>query len=143
MTNTLKLVIFGTLTAYAILALASGSNSQGSCCGAMAAMQHDEHHAQKPVQAKLVKGVQKATVLIDGGYKPSAIEVKVGKPVEITFKLGAQPGCGSVVVIQDLKFKKEIQPGKGDVVKFTPTKEGQIGFKCGMGMLKGKIIVTR
>lgn len=142
MNNNIKLVLLGGLSALAIYAFASAPHQQGSCCGDMKAMQHEEHHADKPVQAKVVKGVQKATITVDGGYKPGAISVKAGKPVELTFKLGANPGCGDVLVIKELKFKKEVKPGKPEVVKFTPKKAGEIGFECGMGMLRGKIVVT-
>ena len=143
MNKNIKLVILSGLSALAVYAFSWAPHQQGSCCGDMKAMQHGEHHADKPVQAKVVKGVQKATVTIDGGYKPAAISVGIGKPVELTFKLGANPGCGDVLVIKDLKFKKELQAGRPEVVKFTPKKAGEIGFECGMGMLRGKIIVTR
>lgn len=141
MNKNIKLVVLGGLSALAIYALASAPH-QGSCCGDMKAMQHEEY-ADKALQAKVVKGIQKATVTIDGGYKPSAISVKVGRPVELTFKLGANPGCGGVLVIKDLRFKKELYAGKPEVVKFTPKEAGEIGFECGMGMLRGKVIVTR
>lgn len=143
MKDPIKLIILGGLSALAIYSFASAANLQGNCCGDMKAMQHEEHHAQKPEQAKLMNGVQKATVTIDRGYKPSAISVKVGRPVELTFKLGANPGCGNLLVINDLKLKKELQAGKPEIVKFTPKKAGEIRFECGMGMLKGKIIVAR
>jgi plastocyanin domain-containing protein len=142
MNNNIKLVILAGLSALAIYAFASASPQRGSCCGDMGAMQHEDHHTAKAVPAKMVKGVQKAAVTIDGGYKPGAISVKAGKPVELTFKLGANPGCGDVLVIKELKFKKELKSGKPEVVKFTPKKAGEIGFECGMGMLRGKIVVT-
>lgn len=133
------------LSTFIVSAMAPRTNSDG-CCAANS-MQHHEHHQKmkaqdKPVPATVVKGVQQATVVIDGGYKPSAISVKVGMPVKLTFKLGAKPGCGDVLVIKDLKFKKKLQPGKPEVVKFTPKKAGEMVFECGMGMLKGKVVIT-
>ena len=144
MNTLIKIAVLSGLSAIAILTFAiSPRQDKCACCGDMKAMQHEDHHLPKPVQAKMVKGVQKATVTIDGGYKPGAISVIAGKPVELTFKLGANPGCGDVLVIKDLKFKKELHAGKAEVVKFTPKKPGEIGFECGMGMLRGKIVVTK
>lgn len=41
---------------------------------------------KKPVPAKPAgSGVQKATVVIDGGYSPSSLSFAAGRPVEITF----------------------------------------------------------
>jgi plastocyanin len=139
-----KLIALGTVLALALVAFPAEieSEQQCSCCPKDTVLQHDGHHDDKPIPAKEVKGVQMATITIDGGYKPAAISVKAGKPVEITFKLGEKPGCGDVLVIKDMKLKKELRKDKPEVVKFTPKKAGEIKFECGMGMLKGKIIVV-
>ncbi len=108
----------------------------GGCSSGAAAQKGDA------VDAKVVKGVQTATVTVTGGkYEPSAINLKKGMPAEIAFKLGANPGCGDVLVIKDLKLKKELREGKPEVVKFTPKKAGTIDFTCGMGMFRGKLLV--
>lgn len=127
----------------AIIALGALANAQGgqSCCGGMMSMQHDAHHADKAVQAKQFEHKQTATVVIDNGYNPSVIEVKKGKPVELTFTGGKNIGCGSTVVFKTLKLSGECATGKSVTLKFTPSKKGEIPFTCGMGMLKGKVVV--
>lgn len=113
-----------------------------SCCGGGAMqMQHMAQQADKPVVAKILKGVQVATVTIDRGYHPGAIEVKKGMPVELTFKGGERIGCGGTVVFKSLKISKDVTTGKSIAIKFTPKEAGEIPFTCGMGMLKGKVIV--
>lgn len=84
---------------------------------------------------------QKATVVIDGAYKPEVVTVKVGSPVEITFVRKEKAGCGGTVVVKELKFRKDVASGGKVVLKFTPKKAGTIPFQCGMGMLHGKIVV--
>ena len=111
-----------------------------SCCGSMMAMQ-DGKDMEKPVAAKMVKGVQKATITIDKGmYMPATISVVKGKPVELTFKAGKSPGCGSTVVFKSLKISKEVGT-KPVVIKFTPKDAGTIAFTCSMGMFDGKVVV--
>lgn len=113
-----------------------------SCCGGGdMLMQHSDQQTDKPVVAKLVKGVQVATVTVDRGYTPSAIQVKKGTPVELTFKGGKNIGCGGTVVFKSLKISKDVATGKSTAIKFTPKDAGEIPFTCGMGMMKGKVIV--
>lgn len=142
MKNTLNILVIASVAATAIAALTGASPQQGgsSCCGSIMAMQ-DSKDMEKPVVAKMVKGVQKATIVIDKGmYMPATITVVKGKPVELTFKAGKQPGCGSTVVFKSLKISKEVGD-KPVVVKFTPKDAGTIAFTCGMGMYVGKVVV--
>ena len=111
---------------------------QGGCCSTM----NMQGSQTAPTQAKVDKGIQKATVTINGGYSPSNISVKVGQPVQLTFKRTEKSGCGGEVVIKDLKFDKSVESGQSIVFKFTPKKVGKIAFTCGMGMLHGTITVT-
>ncbi len=127
----------------AIVAIAAyASPQQGQSCGGCGmAMQHDDHHPAKPVQAKQLKDKQTATIKVESGYSPAAIEVKQGKPVELTFTAGKNPGCASTIVFKTLKSTSECPAGKSVTVKFTPKAKGEIPFTCGMGMYKGKVIV--
>ena len=134
-------IILGALAlATALFANPFQQGAGKSCCGDLMAMQAS-HDMDKPVVAKMVKGVQKATITIDKGmYMPATISVKKGKPVELTFKAGKNPGCGSTVVFKSLKISKEVG-SKPVVVKFTPKTAGTIAFTCGMSMYDGKVIV--
>ena len=134
-------IILGALAlATAVFASPFQHGNGQSCCGSIMAMQ-DSNDMAKPVAAKMVKGVQKATITIDDGmYMPAVISVKKGKPVELTFKAGKNPGCGSTVVFKSLKISKEVG-SKPVVIKFTPNQAGEIAFTCGMGMFDGKVVV--
>lgn len=138
--KTQTLILGALALATAVFASPFQQESGKSCCGSMMAMQ-DRKDMDKPVAAKMVKGVQKATVTIDNGmYMPAVISVKKGKPVELTFKAGKSPGCGSTVVFKSLKISKEVG-SKPVVIKFTPKDAGTIAFTCGMGMFDGKVVV--
>lgn len=138
--KTQTLILGALALAAAVFATPLQQESGKSCCGEMMAMQSG-HDMEKPVVAKMVKGVQKATVTIDNGmYMPAVISVSKGKPVELTFKAGKSPGCGRTVVFKSLKISKEVG-SKPVVVKFTPKRAGTIAFTCGMGMFDGKVVV--
>jgi plastocyanin domain-containing protein len=138
--KTQTLILGALALAAAVFATPLQKEGGQSCCGEMMAMQAG-HDMDKPVAAKLIKGVQKATITIDNGmYMPAVISVKKGKPVELTFKAGKKPGCGSTVVFKSLKVSKEVG-SKPVVIKFTPKNAGTIAFTCGMGMFDGKVVV--
>ena len=142
MKNTMCTLVITASAIFVIAALAGASQQQGGkfCCGSMMAMQ-DGKYMNNSVAAKMVKGVQKATITIDRGmYMPDTISVVKGKPVELTFKVGKQPGCGGTVVFKSLKISKEVGD-KPVIFKFTPTEAGTITFTCGMGMYHGKVVV--
>ena len=106
------------------------------------AFQHEGHHQAAPVPAKTVKGVQTLTVTVaEGKYTPSAISVKKGVPVAITFKGGAKMGCGSTIEFKSLKQKQTVKQGQSVTFKFTPDKAGEVLFACPMGMYNGKVVV--
>lgn len=98
--------------------------------------------AQSPTPAKIGKdGVQKATIVINGGYFPATLAVKAGTPVELTFVRKSAAGCDGELLIPGLKINKVLEQGEKTVVKFTPKKAQTISYSCGMKMYKGQVVV--
>lgn len=91
-------------------------------------------------EARPDKGVQRATVVIDGGYTPATVKVKVGQPVELTFERREKGGCGSEVRFAGLDISRTLKTGEKTVVKFTPQKAGNYSFSCAMGMYQGQVV---
>jgi YHS domain-containing protein len=85
--------------------------------------------------------VQRATIVIDGEYRPGQVRVRTGQPVELTFVLKEQAGCGEVLQFPSLKIKRTLRPGEKTRVSFTPQKSGTIAFTCGMNMYRGQVLV--
>ena len=76
------------------------------------------------------------------GFSPSSIEVEAGHKLNLVFNRADKNNCGSVVVFPKLKIRKSLPVGKDVIVSFTPTEAGNIAFSCGMGMMKGSIVVA-
>lgn len=76
------------------------------------------------------------------GFSPSSITIEKGSRLTLIFTRTTGKGCGSKVVIPSLGITKDLPVGKKVTIKFTPTKEGEINFTCGMGMYKGSIVAT-
>lgn len=138
--NTSTLLVVGLAFAAAAVVASPAIQKEGmSCCGGMMTMQPSSQTGTQT--AKVAMGVQKATVIIDGGYSPSAITLKKGQPVKLTFTRKEKSGCGGTVEIKSLNMSKDVASGKSVTFKFTPKQAGDISFTCGMGMLQGKLIV--
>lgn len=76
------------------------------------------------------------------GYEPSSITVKKGRPVKLVFFREDGENCGEELVFPKLNIKRTLPVGATTSVEFTPTETGEIGFNCGMDMLRGKVIVS-
>jgi plastocyanin domain-containing protein len=86
-------------------------------------------------------GAQDIVVLVDGGYAPSAIEVVAGRPVRLTFDRADTSSCSDEVVLPDFGIRRFLPTGARTSVEFTPDQPGTYEFTCGMGMLRGRVVV--
>jgi plastocyanin domain-containing protein len=85
---------------------------------------------------------QTARVIVtEQGYKPDSIRLRQGIPARVTFLRQAEATCGTEIVLPAQGIKRALPLNKPVVVGFTPNKSGEFSFTCGMGMLRGKIVV--
>jgi plastocyanin domain-containing protein len=85
--------------------------------------------------------VQEIMISVRGGYSPDVIVVKKGIPVRLKFYRDETDDCSDTVVFGDFNIRRPLLAFKTTTVEFTPQKAGEYTFTCGMGMLKGKLIV--
>ncbi|MBI4851221.1 MAG: cupredoxin domain-containing protein [Acidobacteria bacterium] len=94
------------------------------------------------ILAKNDSGVQKLKVTVDkDGFTPTNFQLKPGVPAQITFIRADEKNCGEEVLFTELGIRKELPLGKEILVEFTPDKTSGYEFTCGMGMLKGNVLV--
>ena len=86
-------------------------------------------------------GAQEVTVTVRGGYEPAAVRVKRGIPVRLVFDRQETSGCSEEVVFPDFGVRKFLPARKKTVVELTPERAGSYEFTCGMGMLRGRLVV--
>lgn len=84
---------------------------------------------------------QEVTIRVKGGYDPDVIVVRKGIPVRLNFYRDETADCSEIVVIGEFNIRKPLPAFKTTPIEFTPEKEGEYAFNCGMGMLKGKLVV--
>jgi len=82
-------------------------------------------------------------IIVEGGYKPSVIEIPVDRKTKLTFIRKDPNSCLEEIVIPDFKIKKYLPIGERIVISVTPKKVGEYDIHCGMNMFHGKLLVTK
>ncbi len=93
--------------------------------------------------SKIVKPrAQTARVLItENGYSRTSINLRRGVPTRITFIRQTDATCATEIVISYYGINRALPLNTPVVVSFTPKRSGEVGFTCGMNMMRGKLIV--
>lgn len=86
-------------------------------------------------------GVQQIGIKVKGGYTPDVIVVRQGQPVRLSFSREETAACSDTVVFGDFGISKPLPAHQTTDVTFTPEQAGEYTFTCGMGMLRGKLVV--
>ena len=86
-------------------------------------------------------GIQEVRITVKGGYDPDVIVVKKGIPVRLYFYRDETADCSDTIVFGDFNIRKPLPAFRTTSIEILPEKEGEYEFTCGMGMLKGKLIV--
>jgi plastocyanin domain-containing protein len=85
--------------------------------------------------------IQEVRINVKGGYDPDVIVVKKGIPVRLNFYRDETADCSDTIVFGDFNIRKPLPAFRTTSIELLPEKEGEYEFTCGMGMLKGKLIV--
>ena len=86
-------------------------------------------------------GVQEVRIAVEGGYSPSVVRVRRGDPVRLVFDRRETSSCSEEVVLPDFGVRRFLPAHEETVVELTPERAGTYEFTCGMGMLRGKVVV--
>jgi Cupredoxin-like domain len=96
---------------------------------------------QKPARQENSQ-IQTVTVRVtDGGHEPASLELKRDITARVTFVRESKTTCGTQVVMPEYDINRALPLNEPVVIEFTPRKSGEFAFTCGMGMLRGKVVV--
>jgi plastocyanin domain-containing protein len=94
-------------------------------------------------EGTMANPVQKVRITVgQRGYNPSNFRLKKAVPAQLTFKRITDQSCGTEIVIPAYNIRKDLPLNQPVTVNFTPRKSGSFSFTCGMGMFKGKVIIS-
>jgi plastocyanin domain-containing protein len=86
-------------------------------------------------------GPQRIRIEVKGGYTPAVVKVQAGRPVRLEFFRNETNSCTEEVVLPDFGIRSFLPAHQTTPVDFTPTQPGDYEFSCGMGMVRGRLVV--
>jgi len=93
-------------------------------------------------ESTIQNGIQEVNMdVYTSGYSPNSFVIKKGVPVRWNINVKQLTGCNQELIMNDYGIDIRLKQGL-NIVEFTPTKTGTIQFSCGMGMLRGRFVVT-
>jgi plastocyanin domain-containing protein len=92
-------------------------------------------------QPAAAEGPQEVRITVRGGYQPPVIEVRAGRPVRLVFRREEVEGCSDTVLLPEWGIVQRLSAYQDTTVEFTPQQPGEFEFTCGMGMLRGRVVV--
>jgi len=92
-------------------------------------------------KARVVKTQSASVELTERGYEPSGVRLRRGVPARVTFTRKVSATCATEVMLPDYGIRRALPLDEPVTVEFTPKKSGDFTFSCGMGMVKGSLIV--
>ena len=91
--------------------------------------------------AAATDGTQEVTIAVRGGYEPRTVRVKAGAPVRLIFDRQETSGCSEEVVLPDFGVRRFLPARQRTSIDLTALRPGSYEFTCGMGMLRGRLVV--
>ncbi len=88
-------------------------------------------------------GVQEVRVTVKGGYDPDTILVEAGRPVRLHFYRDETADCSERVVFETLGIDEALHAFQTRTIEFIPPAPGDYPFRCGMGMLRGRVVAQQ
>lgn len=101
-----------------------------------------QNNSNPSMTAQIEGNLQTITTTLDFGTYPH-ITVKKGVPVKwiIQTEKGKINGCNNEFIIPKYDLKIKLHEGE-NIIEFTPTETGDIGYSCWMGMIRSSITVV-
>jgi plastocyanin domain-containing protein len=94
------------------------------------------------ILAESSSNTQKLKIVVsENGFEPNNLALKADIPAQITFQRVDEKNCAQEVLFTELGIRKQLPLGQEVLVEFTPSKNTNYEFTCGMGMLRGTVTV--
>ncbi|MBN8614868.1 MAG: cupredoxin domain-containing protein [Deltaproteobacteria bacterium] len=91
--------------------------------------------AQSAAPARVIE------IVVDGAYAPDRIVVREGERVRLRFVRHDYSSCTREVVFPWLGLRRELPPHQPVTIELPALAAGEHEFHCGMGMVRGTIMV--
>lgn len=77
----------------------------------------------------------------DAGFVPAEVNVRSGEPVILLVTRTTDETCAKEIVIADENIRRVLPLNQEVRIAFTPEKQGELRYACGMDMISGTMRV--
>jgi Cu+-exporting ATPase len=119
----------------AVALAAPPTTDQHGCCSDVAT------DATPVAVATVTDGVQVVDITVKGGYSPAAVRVLPGMPVRLVLDRQEDSSCSERLLLPDLNLDVALPAFQRTTIELPALTEGAHTFTCGMGMLRGNLLV--
>lgn len=82
-----------------------------------------------------------AVTVDEDGYHPASVQAPAGSSITLAFTRTSDEGCGQQLVFPDLGIRRDLPLNQPVEVSVTTPASGRLAFTCGMGMMRGSVVV--
>jgi len=86
-------------------------------------------------------GLQQTVIRVEGGYAPSRVRLRAGRPARLVFDRREDSSCSEEVVIPALGIRRFLPVHQRTGIDVPALRAGTYEFTCGMSMLRGSLVV--
>ncbi len=86
-------------------------------------------------------GLQQSVIRVKGGYEPSRVRLRAGRPARLVFDRREDSSCSEEVVIPEFGIRRFLPAHQRTSIDLPAPRVGTYEFTCGMGMLRGRLVV--
>lgn len=97
---------------------------------------------RRPGRTLVSTQMQEVVIRVMGGYDPESVVLVQGVPAKLRFQRDEETECSEELVIPDFSIKRTLPPFKTTTIDLQPDDLGEFPFHCGMGMMRGRIVVV-
>ena len=76
------------------------------------------------------------------GFEPSPVKVKSGEPVTLKVTRKTDETCATEIVVADFGIRAALPLDKEVILRFTPTKTGELKYGCAMDQMVSGVLVV-
>ena len=108
-------------------------------CKGNRASDHETPSDAKTAVTAAPASVEPARVEVgNDGFQPSTVTLGAGR--QLVFRRTSDSTCATAVVFPDLGIEKQLPLNTDVAIDLPASAKGEIGFQCGMGMYKSKVV---
>jgi plastocyanin domain-containing protein len=85
---------------------------------------------------------QEVVITVQGGYAPETVVLTRGKQAKLRFQREEEAECSAEVVLPAFGIRRTLPPFKTTTIDIQPDEAGEFEYHCGMGMMRGRIVVV-